>query len=70
MTQVHQTWLDYCPTPDRMARALGSVKQVLSDMGTEFQIANARACLDDSSGQQPDMFLYPCALQVPGIKHI
>ena len=70
MTQVHQTWLDYGPTPDRMARALGSVRQVLSDMGTEFQIANARASLDDSSGQRPDTFLYPYALQVPGIKHI
>ena len=45
MIQVHQTWLDYGPTPDRMARALGSVRQVLSDMGTEFQIANARACV-------------------------
>ena len=70
MTQVHQTWLDYGPTPDRMARALGSVRQVLSDMGTEFQIANARACVGDSSGQRPDTFLYPYALQVPGIKHI
>ena len=70
MPQLHQTWLDYGPTPDLMARALCSVKQVLSDMGTEFQIANARACLDDSSGQRLDTFLYPYALQVPGIKHI
>ena len=70
MTQVHQTWLDYGPTPDHMARALGSVRQVLSDMGTEFQIANARVSLGDSSGQRPDTFLYPYALQVPGIKHI
>ena len=70
MTQVHQTWLDYGPTPDRMARALGSVRQVSSDMGTEFQIANVRACMEDSSGQRPDTFLYPYALQVPGIKHI
>ena len=70
MTQVHQTWLDYGPTPHRMARALGSVRQVSSDMGTEFQIANARACLDDSSGQRPDTFLYPFALQIPEIKHI
>ena len=70
MTQVHQTWLDYGPTPDHMARALGSVRQVLSDMGTEFQIANARVSSGDSSGQRPDTFLYPYALQVPGIKHI
>jgi hypothetical protein len=70
LTQVHQTWLDYGPTPDRMARALGSVRQVLSDMGTEFQIANAQACLEDCSGQLPGTFLYPYALQVPGIKHI
>ena len=26
--------------------------------------------MGDSSGQRPDTFLYPYALQVPGIKHI
>ena len=46
---VHQTWLENKPRADALSRANSIVRQCLSDMGTEFALADAadvtHACL-------------------------
>ena len=78
---LHQIFLECGPSISNMRKMLDSVRQCLSDMGTEFQIANSRDCLpqiykdsEAASGTSPDGrdsdFLFPNALQVPGTLHI
>ncbi len=72
---VHQMFCDYGPTALDIRLAAADVRQCLSDLGTEFGIANAADCVDqclrserpsDSEGR----YLFPRALQVPGMLHI
>jgi hypothetical protein len=72
---VHQTWLEYGPTAASLRRANADVRQCLSDMGVEFGIANYPDIVDDyleSRDIRPTArdFLYPFAMQVPGLLHI
>ena len=71
---VHQTWLDYGPRARTVRRANLVVRQCLSDMGTEFSLADApdvtHECVRGvERGGQGD-WLYPFALQVPGLQHL
>ena len=78
--KVHQTWLEYGPRVQDLRQANAYVRQCMSDMGTEFGIANyhdivteyfAGSSHDDVSRHMTqDKFLYPLALQVPGVLHI
>ncbi len=72
--QIHQTWLEYGPGHDNVTTACWSVRQVLTDMGVEFGIADAPNLVPAYFGQDlPDNAvgkLYPNALQVPGMRHI
>ncbi len=68
---IHQTWLEYGPS----ATAAADVRQCLSDLGTEFGIVNSMDVVEqylDKTVPLPERpaFLYPYAMQVPGILHI
>ena len=71
---VHQTWLEYGPEPQTLQRANSVVRQCLSDMGTEFGLADCcdvtHECLRSGSLGAAGAWLYPLALQVPGTQHI
>ena len=71
---VHQTWLEYGPRGDTVLRANAAVRQCLSDMGTEFGLADARdithECMRVRDVAPAGTWLYPAALQVPGTQHI
>ena len=76
---VHQTWCEYGPNVEDVRTACCSVRQVLTDMGVEFGIANypdvVSQCLKDvaqhsSEHASADCYLFPLALQVPGVMHI
>ncbi len=73
---LHQTWLEYGPSADDLRASATDVRQVLTDMGTEFAIADTDDFIDAyleksarPSGKTPQL-LYPFALQVPGSQHI
>lgn len=86
---IHQVFLDYGPSVQHVAAACNDVRQVMSDMGTEFGIANFGQAIgqvlgekfqwpvdfspwkleeSEQAGRVP--FLYPFALQTPGLLHI
>ena len=78
---MHQTWLEYGPSISQVRAANNDVRQILSDMGTEFGIADYADVLPDmlrGSLQGPlrrptrdaPSFLFPLALAVPGVQHI
>ena len=72
---MHQTWLEYGPSAANLREANADVRQCLSDMGVEFGIANYPDIVDDyleSKEIRPNSrdFLYPFAMQVPGLLHI
>ena len=78
---VHQTWCDYGPSRADVRTACASVRQVLTDMGAEFGIANYPDVIDECIKLQRDEasggdgvssheFLFPYALQVPGLLHL
>ena len=86
---IHQVFLDYGPSVQHVVAACNDVRQVMSDMGTEFGIANfgqatgqvlgesfhwpVQACpwqLSESEQAGRVPFLYPFALQTPGLLHI
>ena len=75
---LHQTWLDYGPDEHHLRSACNDVRQVLTDMGPEFDVADYGDILPGYLGQQIGIrasdtgqrHLYPLALQVPGIRHI
>ena len=74
-THVHQVWLEYGPAVDDVRSANLDVRQCLSDMGTEFAIADANDVVAECLGQQSEDLgdagrLYPLALTVPGPQHI
>jgi hypothetical protein len=73
--KVHQTWLEYGPSAANLRDANADVRQCLSDMGVEFGIANYPDIVDDYLGSKNILpnsrdFLYPFAMQVPGLLHI
>ena len=72
---VHQSWLEYGPGRAQLRAANLDVRQCMSDMGTEFAIADCGDVVDGYlDGQcnpaQGTGFLYPLALAVPGPQHI
>ena len=72
---VHQCWLEYGPDRRQLRAANLDVRQCMSDMGTEFGIADAGdivdGYLDGKCTAGGDVgFLYPLALAVPGPQHI
>ena len=79
---LHQLFLEFGPTAASVRRACESVRQAMSDMGTEFGIANAGSCVDvfvrnnteavcgDPCGGAAgicDEWLFPRAMQFPGV---
>ena len=70
--------MEYGPTQGSLTAANADVRQCLSDMGTEFGIANYVDVVPHYLGQGsaraanacPGQFLYPLAMQVPGVLHI
>ena len=77
ISQVHETWLEYGPSTESVRRANADVRQCLSDMGTEFAIANFPDIVTEYMDNKDidtdgcyDQFLYPFAMQVPGLQHI
>ena len=67
--------MEYGPTEDSIRKANADVRQCLSDMGTEFAIANFPDVVDEyidnsAIGNKQNEFLYPFAMQVPGLQHI
>ncbi len=74
-THVHQVWLEYGPSVQDVRSANRNVRQCLSDMGHELDIADARdvvaSCLGQRGPPGQDLgLLYPLALVVPGPQHI
>jgi len=74
-THIHQVWLEYGPSAAAVRSANLDVRQCLSDMGTEFGIADARDVVAECLGQPRETvaassLLYPLALVVPGPQHI
>ena len=72
---MHQTWLEYGPTENNAKEANADVRQCLSDMGTEFGIANYHDVVPqyfkkDIGNDGAFKFLYPYAMQIPGVMHI
>ena len=78
---VHQTWCDYGPSVASVRVACHSVRQVLTDMGVEFGLADVpdvlASCIPTkckvvsaSGGCESASHLFPYALQVPGLLHI
>lgn len=72
---VHQTWLDYGPHEGRLRSACNDVRQLLTDMGPEFDVADYGDIIPGYLGQAissdtGQSYLYPLAMQVPGIRHI
>ena len=72
---VHQVWLEYGPSVEQVRTANLDVRQCLTDMGTEWGIADCADVVAQCVGQgQPPFghsgFLYPLALAVPGPQHI
>ena len=72
---MHGTFLDYGPSEASMRAANADVRQILSDMGVEFGLANGKDCIGqyfkmDSDVAATQNFMYPYALQVPGLLHI
>ena len=76
---IHQTWLEYGPSAADVRAANAAVRQCLSDMGTEFgicdypdvvdeRIAGKRAMVEGSQATRG--FMFPLALQIPGVMHI
>ena len=49
---LHQTWLDYGPVAAQVTEACASVLSILTDMGTEFGIANVQDVVPELFGQQ------------------
>jgi hypothetical protein len=67
--------LEYGPSATSLRKANADVRQCLSDMGVEFGIADYPDIVDDylqSRDILPNArdFLYPLAMQVPGLLHI
>ena len=62
---VHQTWLNYGGTVEKVREANTRVRQVLTDMGTEAAIADAHdvvaECLDQGHEARALSWLYPLA---------
>ena len=73
---VHQTFLEYGPAEDSVRSACDDVRQILSDMGVEFAIADCKdvigQCLGELGCFRPAVrtFMFPYALQTPGLLHI
>ena len=71
---VHQTWLDYGPTVDSVRTATDMCRQCLTDQGVEFDICDSpdvtRLCIGGHGSSDDGEWLYPNALQVPGMQHI
>ena len=71
---IHQVWLEYGPGQDTLQRANSAVRQCLSDMGTEFGLADVvdvtPLCTRTGDGDGMNSCLYPLALQVPGPQHL
>ena len=79
---VHQTWCDYGPDRASVRTAFADVRQVLTDMGVEFGMANYHDVVDDvipavKGRAEPPVqpadrsaHLFPYALQVPGLLHL
>ena len=80
---IHQTWCEYGPNEDDVRTAFSDVRQVLTDMGVEFGMANYHDVISDclrpagqrcathaASASGASGFLFPFALQVPGLLHI
>ena len=72
----HQTFLDYGPSAGNIRLANADVRQCLSDMGTEFALADCRdvanlqvgvVCVcGDSGGPAADAYCFAFAMVVPG----
>ena len=88
-SHLHQTHCDYGPSVSHVAASCCDVRQVMSDMGTEFGICNFGNAIGQVLGERwewtdssppwtvPEAqardrlkFLYPFALQTPGLLHI
>ena len=85
-SHIHQVFLDYGPSIGHVRAACCDVRQVMSDMGTELGISNFGDCIGQVLGDQLEWsgeavpwsvsagadrsFLYPFALQTPGVLHI
>ena len=80
---IHQTWLEYGFDQSSVRAANSDVRQVLTDMGVEFGPADypdvvqeyfagelGEHAAQDSLGQTKLTFLYPLALQTPGLLHV
>ena len=73
---MHQTWLEYGPHMHRLESANAAVRQCLSDMGTEYGVADAvnvtHVCAHHAPPHRTstDHWLYPNAMKVPGSQHI
>ena len=74
-SHVHQVWLEYGPAAEQLRTANLDVRQCLSDMGTEWGIADCADVVLQCTGQgqsssEQAAFLYPMAIAVPGPQHI
>ena len=80
---VHQTWLEYGPDAGSLRSANADVRQVLTDMGVEFGLADHADVVDEflrgrapvgaavgSTATGSGQHLFPLALQVPGTLHL
>ncbi|MCP4243720.1 MAG: hypothetical protein GY772_24470, partial [bacterium] len=73
---VHQTFLEYGPDVTSLRAAFKAVRGCLSDMGTEHSIGDVPDCIDaflNRDARAPaagESFLFPRALQIPGLQHI
>ena len=71
---VRQSWLKYGPRQHTLQRANTAARQCVSDMGTEFGLADVpdvtHACIRSGHRDTTGECLYPCALQVPGCQHL
>ncbi|MCP4243719.1 MAG: hypothetical protein GY772_24465, partial [bacterium] len=73
---VNQTFLEYGPDVTSLRAAFKAVRGCLSDMGTERSIGDVPDCIDaflNRDVRAPaagESFLFPRALQIPGLQHI
>ena len=73
---LHQTWLDYGPAVKDVREACDSVLSILTDMGTEFGIADVADVVEEAvqlrpaQGQLESSALFPRAICIPGLQHL
>ena len=79
-TLIHQTYLEYGPSPAAVVLANSDVRACLTDMGTEMSIVDmadiSAACLPSAlpllrpSAAGDAQWLFPNALGIPGLQHV